>query len=213
MIIRCPNCRTGYNVPEDKLPESGRTVRCTQCDHTWLAKRNENTPAGQPPLPPKMHDADKSVSEVLAKEKSVKKKQGTRIALAALAAIFMIGALFGLSQNMLFQAGSPSSSARYQDTLEIDGLEIPETSIERTLTEGRPATLTFTGKVINKTGATLRVPKILVSLHDEAGIEIDRWPAYMSRPSLGPNEETDWVCRFFDPELDKVSEHRIRFVQ
>ena len=35
MIIRCPKCRTAYSVQNDQVYESGRHVRCSQCQHVW----------------------------------------------------------------------------------------------------------------------------------------------------------------------------------
>lgn len=224
MIIRCPQCKTGYNVPDNSIGADGRTVRCTQCGHEWHAmpevKQDEESAAQEekiaPPLPPRPESFNESIEKSLLAEKAASNQMVKKALLTALAIIFMAGAFFGLSQNLFFSGEEQSNmrdASRGQKQLHIDGLEIPEDSIERTLTEGRPTTLTFTGKIVNNTGASLRVPKIIVSLHDEKGIEIDRWPAYVSSPTLGPNEEAKWVCRFFDPELENISEHRVRFVE
>src|ERR1700749_1601409 len=36
MIVSCPVCRTRYQVDEGALRgQSGRTVRCANCGHTW----------------------------------------------------------------------------------------------------------------------------------------------------------------------------------
>ena len=36
MIVSCPVCRTRYQVDEGALRgQSGRTVRCAKCGHTW----------------------------------------------------------------------------------------------------------------------------------------------------------------------------------
>ena len=36
MIVSCPVCRTRYQVDESALRgQSGRTVRCAKCGHTW----------------------------------------------------------------------------------------------------------------------------------------------------------------------------------
>ena len=215
MIIRCPKCKTGYNVPMDKIGPEGRSVRCSNCAHTWTAHKEELQPKA-PPLPPVSSAGKESIMDSVTKEVTEQKERTKRMFLIVVAILFIAGALLGLSQNFLSGITGMSQEGgthRSQQAITIDGLEIPQGSIERTLTEGRPTTLTFTGKVVNKTGASLRVPKIIVSLHDESGIELDRWPAYVNSPTLAPGEETTWVCRFFDPALDRISEHRVQFVK
>lgn len=44
MIISCPNCQTRYNLPDDKVPESGVKVKCSRCEHVFRA----TLPAAEP---------------------------------------------------------------------------------------------------------------------------------------------------------------------
>lgn len=35
MIVECPNCKTTYNLDESLIPEDGRQVKCTVCEHKF----------------------------------------------------------------------------------------------------------------------------------------------------------------------------------
>ena len=35
MIIECPNCNKKFNLDEKLIPENGRTLKCSSCDHVW----------------------------------------------------------------------------------------------------------------------------------------------------------------------------------
>ena len=44
MIIECPNCNKKFNIDENLIPEKGRLLKCSSCDHTWhynLPTKNE----------------------------------------------------------------------------------------------------------------------------------------------------------------------------
>src|SRR5271156_4390216 len=46
MIVSCPVCRTRYQVNEGALRgQSGRTVRCAHCGHTWHQAASPEPPA------------------------------------------------------------------------------------------------------------------------------------------------------------------------
>ena len=38
MIIECPNCNKKFNLDKKLIPENGRTLKCSSCDHIWLYK-------------------------------------------------------------------------------------------------------------------------------------------------------------------------------
>lgn len=38
MIVECPNCKTTYNLADSLVPEGGRNVKCTVCDHVFRAE-------------------------------------------------------------------------------------------------------------------------------------------------------------------------------
>ena len=35
MIISCPNCNKKFNLDENLIPEKGRLLQCSNCDHKW----------------------------------------------------------------------------------------------------------------------------------------------------------------------------------
>ena len=39
MIIKCPQCSTGFAIKEELLPQEGRKVKCSKCSHVWLQRR------------------------------------------------------------------------------------------------------------------------------------------------------------------------------
>jgi predicted Zn finger-like uncharacterized protein len=44
IVIKCENCDTQFRVPAQALGASGRFVKCTKCQHEWLAKPETATP-------------------------------------------------------------------------------------------------------------------------------------------------------------------------
>lgn len=38
MLIRCPQCGTGFNLPAEKIPAKGAKVKCSACTHTFRVR-------------------------------------------------------------------------------------------------------------------------------------------------------------------------------
>ena len=44
MIINCPNCNKKFNIDEKLIPEKGRLLQCSSCNHKWhytIQKKND----------------------------------------------------------------------------------------------------------------------------------------------------------------------------
>ena len=43
MIISCQNCSKKFDVEDNLIPENGRMLQCSSCDHKWFFKTSEAT--------------------------------------------------------------------------------------------------------------------------------------------------------------------------
>lgn len=44
MIVECPNCKTTYNLDDSLIPEGGRQVKCTVCEHRFHVELPSQSP-------------------------------------------------------------------------------------------------------------------------------------------------------------------------
>lgn len=44
MIIKCPQCSTGYNIPDKALGDRPRKMKCAKCQHQFTITRRKNKP-------------------------------------------------------------------------------------------------------------------------------------------------------------------------
>ena len=40
MIISCPNCKKNFEVRDNLIPESGRLLQCSSCNHQWFYRKD-----------------------------------------------------------------------------------------------------------------------------------------------------------------------------
>ncbi len=46
MIIACPNCNKKFKIDEKLIPENGRLLQCSSCNHKWyFSIKNNNSPS------------------------------------------------------------------------------------------------------------------------------------------------------------------------
>lgn len=65
MRLTCPNCSAQYEVPDEVIPEDGRDVQCSNCDHTWFqAKYPADAAFRSPPAQAAKTEAEDAPSDL-----------------------------------------------------------------------------------------------------------------------------------------------------
>ena len=74
MIISCENCNKRFEVSDNLIPEQGRLLQCSSCDHKWFFKKTEKLIEKKEPKKIIKKDDNKILSERFV-EKTIKKKE------------------------------------------------------------------------------------------------------------------------------------------
>ena len=72
MIIKCKNCNKKFELEESLIPDSGRLLRCSNCEYTWFFNRKKKSST----ILPQYKNEDLSINQnntILKTEKSFKK--------------------------------------------------------------------------------------------------------------------------------------------
>lgn len=222
MILICPACKTRYLVPDSAIGASGRQVRCAACKHSWHLEPpplalNVELPLPlpveppKPPLPPIAHSYAPPLPPSLAKSLSEdiptkhedidafahqppfrpRKNPTRRWTIAALCAALVL--LGGVGAVLYF--GTPSLAAQLGlpvGTVDIPLLlEVPRRPERRTLESGNEL-FAVSGRIINPTSQSQRIPDILAELRDAQGRVVYSWTITPPRRTLGPRATADF---------------------
>ena len=74
MIISCENCNKRFKVGDNLIPEQGRLLQCSSCDHKWFFKKTEKLIKKKEPKKIIKEDDNKILSETFV-EKTIEKKE------------------------------------------------------------------------------------------------------------------------------------------
>ena len=76
MIISCENCNKKFEVSDNLIPEEGRLLQCSSCDHKWFFKKTEKLIEKKEPKIIIKEDDNKILSETFV-EKTIEKEEIT----------------------------------------------------------------------------------------------------------------------------------------
>ena len=76
MIISCENCNKKFEVSDNLIPDQGRLLQCSSCDHKWFFKKTEKLIEKKEPKKIIKKDDNKILSETFV-EKTIEKEEIT----------------------------------------------------------------------------------------------------------------------------------------
>ena len=78
MIISCENCNKRFEVSDNLIPEEGRLLQCSSCDHKWFFKKTKKLIEKKEPKKSIKEDDNKILNEKFV-EKSIEEEEITSI--------------------------------------------------------------------------------------------------------------------------------------
>ena len=213
-ICVCPSCDTRFRVTDVQLAMADGQVRCGAClalfdGRTTLVEAAQTavTPAGRPALA----QADALLLDAAAKQS--RSRFGLR--LLGVAALGLALALQVLWLQADAWALQPSLRPGYQTLCRLFGCQLPpalagfDVAQPVEVVRGQPpATLTLSGRIVNRAPFGQPLPTLLVLLRDAANspVAAHRVPPadYLVQPGvalLGPGETGEFSVRIGDPDV------------
>jgi len=200
MILTCPACATRYHLDPATLGAKGRTVRCANCGHRWLAE-----PPTDAPRPVELTEA----SVAPAAHKRPLPAAGARRAggsaslvgwlVGVLIVLILASAIIGRNEIV---AALPASASIYQKlglpvTMRL-GLQFENVTSER-IAEGGVSVLVIEGEIVNVSGQERAVPAVKVTLLDDGGRQLQEEMLNAASAKLGAGDKTRFSGRIVNP--------------
>lgn len=185
MLIKCPKCRSVYDLPDDKINDDGLTVRCAECSEIWTAFPRDALKFNNPPAidikkmfqrVSKETDALFAGKETPAVEKIkivnvTKEKHGINFALFLLFILSLAGMLYYMRYDIVRMY---PQAEEFYDRLSIGAipygrnLEFRDIAT-REYSEENIAKLEITGAIANTGKFITGIPPIKVDVFDRSG--------------------------------------------
>jgi predicted Zn finger-like uncharacterized protein len=182
MILTCPSCSTHYFADDSTIGESGRTVKCAACGHSWFVQ--PASLAEEKPAAP--------AHEVYRERLREQRREKSR--LAAVVSWLVTGGLFvGATvaafyfRNDVVKIWPEAASAYRLAGLDVNrfGLDFADIERARTFNDTIPI-VTVTGRAINVARTPVETPGVRVDLRDEAGKVVATEYSFVTPASLEP---------------------------
>jgi predicted Zn finger-like uncharacterized protein len=228
MILTCPECATSYFVDDARIPEAGRTVKCSSCGARWTATKGEAEAAAPEPAPqpappvaaeapaaaPEIPPDDLEFVAVEPQPEPVRRRPAARpaarakdeskskVAVWASAATVVValvaGAIVFRTQVVHMLPQSQKAYAGLGLPVNSLGLVIENLHAEPTFVGGRPV-LSVTGSIRNVRDEAVTAPSIRVNLLNLKGKPIAAKVAKPIDPRVPAGATRHFAIAISDP--------------
>ncbi|MEM1146430.1 MAG: MJ0042-type zinc finger domain-containing protein [Pseudomonadota bacterium] len=198
MILTCPECETQYFAEDSTIGESGRTVKCAACGHSWFVgpegDRSATNTVGA-------HEAYR----LKVRERRMRKSRAAAFsAWSTTVAAFVVvlaGLLVFRSEVVKRWPQSASTYAAIGMPVNRFGLEFLDTEAERFF-DGTTPILEVRGAVQNVTGRTKDAPLVRVILLDDEGQQVAQAFAQITPSSIPADATAVFAARVENPPFE-----------
>lgn len=199
MILTCPDCETQYFAEDSTIGDSGRTVKCATCGHSWFVG-----PEGITEPPTSLAGAHEAYR---AKVRERRRRKSRSAALTAWLATFIVFATV-LSGLVVFRKQvvkqwpeSASTFAAIGLTVNRFDLAFLETEAERFF-DGTTPILEVRGTVQNISRGDVIAPQVRVKLLNDQGEDIAEAFAGVTPSNIPPGATARFAARVENPPFE-----------
>lgn len=201
MILTCPSCETQYFADDSTIGDSGRSVKCAACAHSWHVQGSGGLNSGVPVA------VAGGAHETYRERLRARRMRKSRF--AASMVWFLSGIVFTslIASALIFRndivAVWPEAARVYKALgFQVNRFGLDFNTVEPTRTfDGTTPVLTVTGSVVNISSLTQPGADVRISLRDENGVEVDFMIATMSATSLPPGGQARFQARMENPPV------------
>ena len=208
MILTCPSCSTHYFADDSTIGESGRTVKCAACGHSWfvqpkaLAEDKPSAPA---------HEVYRERMREQRREKSRFAAVFSWLLTISLFVAATIAAFF--FRNDVVKVWPHSAAAYKLAGLDVNrfGLDFADIERARTFNDTIPV-VTVTGRAVNVARTSVETPGVRVDLRDEDGKVVASQYSFITPGELEPGASGQFGV-VVEPAPVESFEIVVRFVE
>lgn len=198
MILTCPECETQYFADDTTIGESGRTVKCATCGHSWFVGP-EGAQPGQGTLG--AHETYRLKVRERRRRKSRAAALSAWTATVAALLVVLTGLVLFRGEVVKRWPEAASTYAAIGMPVNRFGLEFLDTEAERFF-DGTTPILEVRGAVQNTSGRTQNAPNVRVILLDDQGAQVAEAFAPVSPKSIPADATAIFSARIENPPFE-----------